>query len=185
MLRWLQRFYVATSRQLRRLESVSRSPIFSHFGETVQGASTIRAHGHQKRFVLESERRVDENQICYYPGIAANRYDLNVSVFGSIYSRSLYCNRFAATFRLYAEFCIRVLCCHICDKIPLLSFFWPAPFPSPPLGHIWDVMLVWRKGNYRENCLCLAVLCTIIMVHKDTSSSYRSVDCVGLWSCLV
>ena len=24
------------------------------------------------------------------------------------------------------------------------------------------------------------VLCTIIMVHKDTSSSYRSVDCIGL-----
>ena len=74
----LQRFYVATSRQLRRLESVSRSPIFSHFGETVQGASTIRAHGHQERFVLESERRVDENQICYYPGIASNRYGYRV-----------------------------------------------------------------------------------------------------------
>jgi len=71
---WLQRFYVATSRQLRRLESVTRSPIFSHFGETVQGASTIRAHGHQDRFILESERRLDENQICYYPGIASNRY---------------------------------------------------------------------------------------------------------------
>ena len=38
---------------------------------------------------------------------------------------------------------------------------------------------------YRENCLCLAVLCTIIMVHKDTSSSYRSVNCIGLWSYLV
>jgi len=32
----------------------------------------------------------------------------------------------------------------------------------------------------RENCLCLAVLCTIIMVHKDTNSSYRSVNCIGL-----
>ena len=39
---------------------------------------------------------------------------------------------------------------------------------------------VWRKGNINENCLCLKVLCTIIMVHKDTSSSYRSVDCIGL-----
>lgn len=64
---------MATSRQLRRLESVSRSPIFSHFGETVLGASTIRALGHQERFILESERRVDDNQTCYYPGIGANR----------------------------------------------------------------------------------------------------------------
>ena len=38
-----------------------------------------------------------------------------------------------------------------------------------------------EEGEYRENCLCLAVLCTIVMVDKDTSSSYRSVNCIGLW----
>ena len=59
------------------------------------------------------------------------------------------------------------------------------PTALPPVGHIWDVMLVWRKGNINENCLCITVLCTIIMVHKDTSSSYRLVACIGLWSCLV
>ena len=57
--------------------------------------------------------------------------------------------------------------------------------PLPPVGHIWDVMLVWRKGNINKNCLCVTVLCTIIMVHKDTSSTYRLVDCIRLWSCLV
>ena len=46
-------------------------------------------------------------------------------------------------------------------------------------------LLVWRKGNINKNCLCVTVLCTITMVHKDTSSSYRLVDCIGLWSCLV
>jgi len=55
----------------------------------------------------------------------------------------------------------------------------------PPLGHVWDVMLVWRKGNINKNCLCVTVVCTIIIVHKDMSSSYRSVDCIRLWSCLV
>ena len=36
------------------------------------------------------------------------------------------------------------------------QWLWdPAPAPPlPPLGHIWDVMLVWRKGN-------ITVLCTI------------------------
>ncbi|XP_031350249.1 multidrug resistance-associated protein 1 isoform X4 [Photinus pyralis] len=70
----VQRFYVATSRQLKRLESVSRSPIYSHFGETVTGASAIRAYGQVQRFVNESEARVDFNQVCYFPSIIANRW---------------------------------------------------------------------------------------------------------------
>jgi len=49
--------------------------------------------------------------------------------------------------------------------------------PLPALGHSSDVMLVWRQGNTENNCLCTAVLCTIVMVHKGTSSSYMSVDC--------
>ncbi|XP_063816842.1 ATP-binding cassette sub-family C member 3 isoform X2 [Pseudophryne corroboree] len=69
---FVQRFYVATSRQLKRLESVSRSPIYSHFSETITGASIIRAYGRQSSFVLLSDRKVDENQKSYYPGIVSN-----------------------------------------------------------------------------------------------------------------
>ena len=42
-----------------------------------------------------------------------------------------------------------------------------------------------EEGEYWKNRLCATVLCSIIMVHKVASSSYRLVDCIGLWSCLV
>ncbi|XP_070580038.1 multidrug resistance-associated protein 1-like isoform X1 [Ptychodera flava] len=74
MFALIQRFYIATSRQLKRLESVSRSPIYSHFSETITGVSTIRAYGQQKRFIGQNEHKIDENQITYYPNICSNRW---------------------------------------------------------------------------------------------------------------
>uniref|UniRef100_A0A8C8VR12 Multidrug resistance-associated protein 1 n=1 Tax=Pelusios castaneus TaxID=367368 RepID=A0A8C8VR12_9SAUR len=71
---FVQRFYVATSRQLKRLESVSRSPVYSHFNETLLGVSVIRAFEEQKRFIHQSDLKVDENQKAYYPSIVANRW---------------------------------------------------------------------------------------------------------------
>ncbi|XP_027527984.1 canalicular multispecific organic anion transporter 1 [Neopelma chrysocephalum] len=68
------RFYVSTSRQLRRLDSVTRSPIYSHFGETVSGLSVIRAYGHQERFKQHNETIMDINQKSVYSWIISNRW---------------------------------------------------------------------------------------------------------------
>ena len=68
-------FYVATSCQLRRLEAVSRSPIYTHFNETVQGASVIRAFGEQSRFIQQADQRVDSNQTAYFPRFVATRLE--------------------------------------------------------------------------------------------------------------
>uniref|UniRef100_A0A9L0SLR3 Multidrug resistance-associated protein 1 n=1 Tax=Equus caballus TaxID=9796 RepID=A0A9L0SLR3_HORSE len=71
---FVQRFYVASSRQLKRLESVSRSPVYSHFNQTLLGVSVIRAFEEQDRFIHQSDLKVDDNQKAYYPSIVANRW---------------------------------------------------------------------------------------------------------------
>ncbi|XP_048800530.1 ATP-binding cassette sub-family C member 2 [Lagopus muta] len=68
------RFYISTSRQLRRLDSVSRSPIYSHFGETVSGISVIRSYGHQQRFLQQNEKIMDINQKTVHSWIVSNRW---------------------------------------------------------------------------------------------------------------
>ena len=64
-----------------------------------------------------------------------------------------------------------------------------APPPVPYLRMATSEMWCWsgERGKLIKTVSYVTVLCTIIMVHmhKDTSSSYRSVNCIGLWSCLV
>ncbi|PQE26101.1 abc metal ion transporter protein [Rutstroemia sp. NJR-2017a BBW] len=45
---WVQRYYLRTSRELKRLDSVSRSPIYAHFQESLGGVGTIRAYRYVK-----------------------------------------------------------------------------------------------------------------------------------------
>ncbi|KAJ3103158.1 hypothetical protein HDU97_010366, partial [Phlyctochytrium planicorne] len=52
-------FFVRTSRSLKRIDSVSRSPIFSHFSETLNGVMVIRAFNDVPRFNSEIHKRID------------------------------------------------------------------------------------------------------------------------------
>ncbi|KAG0652328.1 cadmium factor [Hyphodiscus hymeniophilus] len=56
------------------VQSVSRSPIYAHFQESLGGITTIRAYRQQMRFALENEWRVDANLRAYFPSINANRW---------------------------------------------------------------------------------------------------------------
>uniref|UniRef100_A0A452UFW8 Multidrug resistance-associated protein 1-like n=1 Tax=Ursus maritimus TaxID=29073 RepID=A0A452UFW8_URSMA len=70
----IQRYYVASSRQIRRLAGASRSPIISHFSETLSGVSTIRAFGHEQRFIQQNREVVNENLVCFYNNVISNRW---------------------------------------------------------------------------------------------------------------
>ncbi|KAI9206778.1 P-loop containing nucleoside triphosphate hydrolase protein [Polychytrium aggregatum] len=71
---YVAKLYLTCSRELKRLESVSRSPIYSQFSETIAGTSTIRAYGAESRLLLESSERVDENHRSFFYMWAANRW---------------------------------------------------------------------------------------------------------------
>uniref|UniRef100_A0A8B9HD58 ATP-binding cassette, sub-family C (CFTR/MRP), member 10 n=1 Tax=Astyanax mexicanus TaxID=7994 RepID=A0A8B9HD58_ASTMX len=78
-----QRFYRHSSRELKRLCSLTLSPVYSHFSETLSGLATVRASGHVARFEEENERRLDENQRCVFISNAAGQWlDIRLQMIG-------------------------------------------------------------------------------------------------------
>lgn len=83
------RFFVPTSRQLKRLDGVNRSPIYSHFAETIQGASTIRAFNKVDAFTQENDQRIDVATQIRTLGFGGSRwFGLRVELLGNIVTLS-------------------------------------------------------------------------------------------------
>ena len=68
------KFYLRSSRDLKRLESVQRSPLFQQFGETLSGITTIRAYGDERRFVRDNMYRINTHSRPFIYLWAANRW---------------------------------------------------------------------------------------------------------------
>ncbi|KAI7817497.1 P-loop containing nucleoside triphosphate hydrolase protein [Gamsiella multidivaricata] len=66
--------YISSSRELKRLHSVSRSPIYSTFGETLAGVATIRAFSEQSRFMGDLLTKLDDSNRPFYFLWIANRW---------------------------------------------------------------------------------------------------------------
>lgn len=67
-----QQYFIKTSRELTRLDSLSRSPIYALFAETLDGLSTIRAFGDEARLTAKSNALLDCNQQAYFLNFSAN-----------------------------------------------------------------------------------------------------------------
>jgi ABC-type multidrug transport system fused ATPase/permease subunit len=79
------RFYLRSSRDLKRLESVQRSPLFQQFGETLTGITTIRAYGDEKRFIRDNMHRVNTYNRPFIYLWAANRWlSFRIDVVGDL-----------------------------------------------------------------------------------------------------
>ncbi|KAG6334904.1 hypothetical protein ID866_4185 [Astraeus odoratus] len=77
--------YLNTGRDLRRMESNSRSPIFSGFAELLDGIVTVRAFSAERRFLNDLHRMVDLTTKMWYNFWMTNRWLLlNFDVLGGL-----------------------------------------------------------------------------------------------------
>lgn len=70
----ISKIYGQTSRDMRRLDSVTRSPLYSIYGETISGVTIIRAFGASSKFLRDMLKCVDTNTNPYYWMWGVNRW---------------------------------------------------------------------------------------------------------------
>ncbi|KDP28145.1 hypothetical protein JCGZ_13916 [Jatropha curcas] len=58
---WYRGYFLATSRELTRLDSITKAPIIHHFSESISGVMTIRSFRKQDSFAQENVNRVNAN----------------------------------------------------------------------------------------------------------------------------
>jgi ABC-type multidrug transport system fused ATPase/permease subunit len=82
---YLMQLYRSTSRELQRLDSVSKAPIFNNFAESLQGLSSIRSYQLMGFFDLRNKTNLDLNNRAYFLNNAANRWlSIRLEVTGSL-----------------------------------------------------------------------------------------------------
>ncbi|KAG7444868.1 ABC transporter [Guyanagaster necrorhizus] len=78
-------FYRASARELKRLDAVLRSSLYSHFSESLSGLATIRAYGESERFVKENEERIDVENRAYWLTVTNQRWlGIRIDLLGSL-----------------------------------------------------------------------------------------------------
>lgn len=63
---------MASSRQFRRLEAITRSPIYSRLQETLQGVESVRAYRKTDQFCVQADSLVDANVRAQLTLLTAN-----------------------------------------------------------------------------------------------------------------
>lgn len=69
----LRNVYLRTSRSVKRLESVTRSPVFSHLAASVQGLTTVRAFGAEDVLRRQFDAHQDLHSSAWYLFISSSR----------------------------------------------------------------------------------------------------------------
>ncbi|XP_042338353.1 ATP-binding cassette sub-family C member 4-like, partial [Plectropomus leopardus] len=71
---YLRHFYLRTSRDVKRLESITRSPVFSHLSSSLQGLWTIRALGAEDRLKKAFDAHQDLHSEAWFLFLMTSRW---------------------------------------------------------------------------------------------------------------
>nr|QWN59146.1 ATP-binding cassette C transporter [Rehmannia glutinosa] len=67
-------YYQSTSREVKRLDSITRSPVYAQFGEALNGLSSIRAYKAYDRMASINGKTMDNNVRFTLVNISSNRW---------------------------------------------------------------------------------------------------------------
>ncbi|KAM0894855.1 hypothetical protein ACQ4PT_024288 [Festuca glaucescens] len=70
----LQRYYLASAKELMRINGTTKSALANHLGESISGAITIRAFEEEDRFFAKNLDLVDKNASPYFYNFAATEW---------------------------------------------------------------------------------------------------------------
>jgi ATP-binding cassette subfamily C (CFTR/MRP) protein 4 len=71
---YLRKMYVTTSRQIKRLEATTRSPVYSNVPSTIEGLSIIRAFSAQQRLHASFNAIQNENTRIFFAYLSCGRW---------------------------------------------------------------------------------------------------------------
>ncbi|KAK7259335.1 hypothetical protein RIF29_24939 [Crotalaria pallida] len=71
---WYRNYFLSSSRELTRLDSITKAPVIHHFSESISGVMTIRAFRKQKKFCEENVKRVNANLRMDFHNYSSNEW---------------------------------------------------------------------------------------------------------------
>ncbi|ODN02388.1 Multidrug resistance-associated protein 4 [Orchesella cincta] len=71
---YIRNFFVTCSRGIKRIETITRSPLYTHLSSSVQGLSTIRSSKSQKLLIDQFDTMQDIHSSSWYHFIAGNNW---------------------------------------------------------------------------------------------------------------
>ncbi|KAJ6338496.1 hypothetical protein OIU76_008048 [Salix suchowensis] len=82
---WYRGYFLATSRELTRLDSITKAPVIHHFSESISGVMTIRSFSKQDSFCQENVNRVNANLRMDFHNNGSNEWlGLRLEMIGSL-----------------------------------------------------------------------------------------------------